>query len=280
MRILIVGLGLIGASYAMGLKAKGHKIYGVARSKETVLKAKERHIVDQASTDFKDFIDKSDVIIICLYPKAILPMIKEMQPYFRRGQLVTDVCGIKSSICQEANILAKPATFVGHHPMAGREKVGIDYASDKIFEKANFLITPTGNYKENDIVTLKQIAYDLGFGKVHIISPEHHDKLIAYTSQLTHAIAVSLVNADSDTDTASFIGDSYRDLTRIAKINGSLWSELFLNNTDNLVAEIEAFESELNSLKTALVSEDTNSLLEIFERSTRKRSALDEKDFS
>ena len=142
--------------------------------------------------------------------------------------VITDVCGIKTSFVYKATALSGEATYLSHHPMAGKEKIGIEYADSNIFNGANYLITPIDGTPSSAIKLLETIANDLEFGRISIITPERHDKMIGFTSQLTHAIAVSLVNSDHDEETKSFIGDSYRDLTRIAMINEKLWSELFL----------------------------------------------------
>ena len=274
MDILIVGLGLIGASYAEGLKKSGHTIYGVDVSEDTLNYALEHKMVDFASKNPLDFISKAKLIIIGLYPKLILDFVKTYNPYFNKNQIITDVCGIKTEYVYDAIKLTTNATYIAHHPMAGREKVGITFATSEIFKKANFLICNVNN-KEEDINILKSVAKDLGFARISVISPEKHDKMIGFTSQLTHAIAVSLVNSDTEADTKLFIGDSYRDLTRIAMINEELWSELFLSNKKYLLDEIKNFEEELDKLKLALKNEDSEALKQIFRNSKKKRSEME-----
>lgn len=159
--------------------------------------------------------------------------------------------------------------------MAGREKIGIEYADDKIFNGANFIITPLEETPQQAMDVLKEIAQDLNFGKITTVSLDKHDQMIGFTSQLTHAIAVSLVNSDYAEDTQRFIGDSYRDLTRIAMINEILWSELFLENRETLLKHIENFESELNVLKLALKQGDRALLQELFIKSTNIRRKME-----
>lgn len=274
MNILIVGLGIIGASYAKGLKIKGHYIYGVDKLDSTLEYALKNNIIDEGSLEASKFIDKADLIILGLYPNNLIEFLKEYKSKFKENQIITDVCGVKSHFLKEAYELAKPACYISHHPMAGREKVGIEYSDNKIFEGANFLII---NYKteEPEINVLKKISKDLNFGKVSIISMEKHDKMIGYTSQLAHAIAVALVNSDTEDDTFSFIGDSYRDLTRIAKINKNLWSELFLSNKKYLIDEIDNFQDELNDIKECLINDDSAKLKEIFEESKTRREKME-----
>lgn len=274
MKILIVGLGLIGASYAKGLKEKGHIIYGCDINKETITYALDNNIVNYASLDPKDYINKVDLIILGLYPKLILDFINKYNYLFKKGQIITDVCGVKSFFLKDAIKLSNPATYISHHPMAGREKSGIEYADNKIFNGMNFLIINESN-KEEDLNILRQIGKDLGFGTIKVVDKTYHDKMIGFTSQLTHAIAVSLVNSDKQDDTKNFIGDSYRDLTRIAMINEQLWSELFFTNKEFLIDEITNFEIELNKLKQSLINNDERCLKEIFTKSSCKRKEME-----
>lgn len=274
MNILIVGLGIIGASYAKGLKNKGHHVFGVDIKEDTIEYALNNGIIDEGSLDVIDFIEKTDLIILGLYPYDILNFLKKYKSRFKENQIITDVCGVKRHFILEAIELAKPATYITHHPMAGREKVGIKYSNPEIFKNANFLIVDVNN-ADREINVLKEIASDLSFGRISIITPEKHDKMIGFTSQLTHAIAVSLVNSDTEEDTNKFIGDSYRDLTRIAKINKDLWSELFFSNKDYLIKEIDNFELELIKLRNALENDDETTLKDIFEKAKLKREQME-----
>ena len=233
MKICIVGLGLIGGSYAMGLSKKGHKVYGIDKNIQAIQFAKDK------------------------------------------GFILEGFNGVKNSFVRKATLLARKATYLSHHPMAGREKIGIEYADDKIFNGANFIITPLEETPQQAMDVLKEIAQDLNFGKITTVSLDKHDQMIGFTSQLTHAIAVSLVNSDYAEDTQRFIGDSYRDLTRIAMINEILWSELFLENRETLLKHIENFESELNVLKLALKQGDRALLQELFIKSTNIRRKME-----
>ncbi len=274
MNILIVGLGLMGASYASGLRKKGHTVYGVDINKDSIEYAKEYHIIDDGSLNPSDFINKVDLLILGLYPFDILDFIKKYHSSFNENLIVTDLCGVKRHFIDEAISLTRPATYISHHPMAGREKVGARFNDPNIFKGANFLIIDKNN-KEREINVLKELAAALEFGKISIITPEKHDKMIGFTSQLAHAIAVSLVNSDTEEDTNAFIGDSYRDLTRIAKINRDLWSELFFSNKDYLISEINNFEQELEKLKNSLINDDSKALKDIFVKAKEKREKME-----
>lgn len=273
MIVTIVGLGLIGGSYAKGLTKKGYQVYGVDKNEETIKYAIENGLILDGGSNAEFFIPKADLVVIGLYPNDVIPFIKENISLFKEGQVVTDVCGIKTNICNEATKLL-PNAFVGSHPMAGREKVGVSYSDENIFKGANFLLCPLKNPNSDAIAVVSQMAVDLGFKAVHKISPEFHDEMIAYTSQLTHAIAVSLVNSSNSVEVEKFIGDSYRDLTRIAMINENLWSELFIENKDALVSQIDTFVSELESLKSAINSEKIDILKEKFVLSKKKREVM------
>ena len=244
MKVTIIGLGIIGGSYAKGLSKKGYTVFGVDTNLETIEYAKENGIISDGSDNPLDFIPHADLVVIGLYPNDVIPFIKKYADYFKKDCVVTDVCGIKTSICYEATQALDTVNFIGSHPMAGREKVGIKFADEKIFKGTNFLMCPIEGTTQKAIDVVSQMAMDLEFGKIHQITPEFHDEMIAYTSQLTHAIAVSLVNSNSSSEVAKFIGDSYRDLTRIAMINENLWSQLFVDNKESLTLQINDFIAE------------------------------------
>lgn len=275
MKICIAGLGLIGGSYAMGLSLKGHEVYGIDKDYSAIQYAKEQGYIKDGFVEDHSILAVCDCIILAIYPQAILEFLKQNNKYFHSNQVITDVCGIKSSFVRKATLLVGEATYLSHHPMAGKEKVGIQFADSHIFAGANFLITPLEEKPSYAIDMLKSLAKDLEFGRISIISLEKHDQMIGFTSQLTHAIAVALVNSDHNKDTASFIGDSYRDLTRIAMINESLWSELFLENKEYLLDHIKNFEKELDILKKALIENDKEALCTQFKNSKETRKKME-----
>lgn len=275
MKICIVGLGLIGGSYAMGLTKANHEVYGIDNNLDTIKYAIDKGFIKDGSTDNYSILSEMDLIILAIYPQSILKFLEENNKFFKTGQVITDVCGIKTSFVNRATELSADAIYCSHHPMAGKEKIGIEYADSNIFNGANYLITPLENTPNYAIDCLKIIGQALGFGRISVITPERHDKMIGFTSQLTHAIAVSLVNSDRDDETKSFIGDSYRDLTRIAMINEKLWSELFLENKNELLNHIENFEKELDVLKNALRTDDKKTLNELFKHSTIVRKKME-----
>lgn len=274
MIITIIGLGIIGGSYAKGLSKAGHTVYGIDKNLETIEYAKSKGYILDGSNEANQFVSMAELIVIGLYPNDVIPFIKSNLGLFKKGQVVTDVCGVKECICEEATSLLKDGYFIGSHPMAGREKVGIKFADENIFIGTNFLMCPIEGTNEIAIDVVSRMAKDLGFGHIHQISPKFHDEMIAYTSQLTHAIAVSLVNSANSDEVVKFIGDSYRDLTRIAMINEMLWSQLFIENKEALTGQIDSFISELELIKTAINSENLNLLKEKFISSKKKREVM------
>lgn len=273
MKIFIVGLGLMGASYALGLSQKGYEVYGY----DSDLNINEKALKDGLIKSFdKNHISTSDVILLALYPTKNIEFIRENIQYFN-NQLITDIAGTKVLMMNEIiKILPKDTRYVSHHPMAGKEKSGYDFRDPKMFKGANFLIVPSDQSTIDDVETIKQIAIDLEFGNISIYTPLEHDQFIGYTSQLTHMIAVALMLANKDPNLAYTTGDSFKDLTRIAKINEHMWTELFFQNKEILVNEIDLFIEKLNQLKSMLDSNQYDELKEALKKSKEKRLVFDE----
>ncbi len=277
MRIVVVGLGVIGGSFTMALKEAGYNdVYGIDVNEETLTKAKNLGLIKEGFTSGEEIIKSADLIIISLYPRLVKKFIIDNKENFKDGAVITDATGIKKMFVEHiVSILPQNIDFVFGHPMAGREKKGIDFASSDVFKGANYILTPVSRNKEENLTLVEELVYKLGFKKVRRITPEEHDELIGFTSQLPHSLAVALVNSDVEgRDTGSFIGDSYRDLTRIANINEDLWSELFLGNKENLLKSIEAFENELDKIKDSIKNDDKEGLKELFIKSTKRRERL------
>jgi prephenate dehydrogenase len=280
MNIVIVGLGVVGGSYAMSLKEAGYEnVFGIDTNTETLKKAKEQGIIKEGCISGENLLKEADLTIISIYPKFVKKFIKNNIDNFKKGSVITDVTGIKEMLINDIlKILPDDIDFVFGHPMAGREKKGIDYASATVFKGANYIITPIDKNKSENVELIEKLAYDIGFARVKKITPAKHDELIGFTSQLPHAMAVALINSDEEgRETGSFIGDSYRDLTRIANINEELWSELFLGNKDNLLKCIKNFESQLDLIKKSIIEDDKESLMEYFRKSTGRREKLEQK---
>lgn len=275
--ILIVGLGVVGGSYAMALTAAGYKnVYAVNRSEASLKKAIQAGIVKGGSVNIEDFAAKADIAVIAVYPTGAEECARKLGALMKKGSLVTDVLGIKRYYSEKISaVLPDYIDYVPAHPMAGREKRGLDYASADVLKGANFIITPITRSTPGGIEAVKSLACDMGFGKIRTLTPEEHDRVIAYTSQLPHALAVSLINSDEeDSGTGDFIGDSFRDLTRIAEINADLWQELFIGNGENLIAAIDMFTAQLSAIRKAVEEKDRESLVKQFEKSSARRHSL------
>jgi prephenate dehydrogenase len=283
--VTIVGLGVIGAAFAESFRAIGIKtIYGIDIDEETLKKAEEKNIINKGFIETKEPLEKSDFVVITLYPNLMKSFFVNNIDNFKENAIINDVVGIKEKIIGDINPImekiriqsGKNIDFIFGHPMAGREKRGIDFADSKVFKNANYIIIKDEKNKRENLELLSEIVKLMGFKKVSFLTAQEHDEIIAFTSQLTHAIAVSLVNSDSEKyDTNRFIGDSYRDLTRIAKINEDLWAELFMGNKKNLLEMIQQFEKELDIIKDALNNNDLGTLKEKFIMSTRRREKID-----
>lgn len=275
--ILIIGLGVVGGSYAIALKNAGYKhVFAVNRSRGAIEKAIAAGIIEDGSTRLEDFAARADIAVIAVYPTGAEDCARTLGAVMKKGALVTDVLGIKRYYSQKiAAHLPEYLDYVPAHPMAGREKRGLDYASGDVLKGANFIITPLERSSREGMKTIETLALDMGFAKVRTLSPEEHDKVIAYTSQLPHALAVALINSDEEnSSTGDFIGDSFRDLTRIAQINADLWQELFIGNRENLLEAIDCFADQLEKIRSAVDKKDEESLRAMFEKSSARRFAL------
>ena len=276
-KFLIVGLGLLGGSIALGLKKWNHTVYAIDIDEKAIEYALNNHIIDEGSTTCdSNLLNKADVIISGLYPTMIVDWIKDNQQHFKENALITDVTGVKGAIVYKIQeILRSDLEFIGAHPMAGKEVSGVYYADSSIFLPANLILTPTEKNTKETIDFMYELGKELRFNNICELTVEKHDEMIGYLSQLTHVIAVSLMNANDSTHLKEYTGDSFRDLTRIAKINENLWTELFLLNKENLVLEIEQFVNEINDFKDALVNEDIDKMKQKFITSTNRRKYFD-----
>ncbi|MCI6786154.1 prephenate dehydrogenase [Gemmiger formicilis] len=276
---LIVGLGLLGGKYAQVLSQKGYRVTGITHSQETLDYAlQHEYICAGKNADFADLIQQADCIIFGLYPTVLLDWVAQYGSLIRPGTMVTDVSGVKRGVVEPVQT-ALPAgvEFIASHPMAGRETSGITHSAEVNFAPANFIITPTERNTQAGIDWCRALAEELGFKRISVLTPAEHDHMIGYVSQLCHAIAVSLMCASDNSELANYTGDSFRDLTRIAHINDKMWAELFLWNKDNLISEIDMFDSALQEMREKLVNNDREGLEEMFRLSTKRREAFDKK---
>lgn len=278
LKFLIVGLGLMGGSYAYALSKRGYHVSAIEIKEDSIDYAIKHNIIETGSIFDKDLIQNADVVLFGLYPRTMIKWIEENQQYFKPNALISDVSGVKSTIVEPIQaMLREDVEFLATHPMAGKEVSGVTYSNDEMFKQANFIITPTSKNSQKAIQFFQTFASLLDFANISILTPQEHDEMIGYVSQLTHAIAVSLMNANDNPELVNYTGDSFRDLTRIARINENLWSELFFLNKENLIREIEDFEKALNTLKDTLIQEDGDKLRELMIQSTIRRAYFDKK---
>ena len=279
-RYLIVGLGLLGGKYALELTRAGYHVDGINRSQGHLQYALDHGYIQSGKTqDFEDLVAGADHIIFGLYPTTLIQWFETYGHLLKPGCIFTDVSGVKTGLVDQIQTLCPPGVeFIASHPMAGRETSSVEHAAEVNFAPANFIITPTEKNTPEGIAWVTELAQVLGFEHICTLSVQEHDRMIGYVSQLCHAIAVSLMCANDNSALCEYTGDSFRDLTRIARINETMWSELFLWNKENLIAEIDQFDEALHQLRSALEAGDREGLEEMFRLSTRRRAAFDKKD--
>ena len=277
MNITIVGLGVIGGSFAMAFKEAGFEdVYAVDLNKESIEKAKNMGIIKDGSDNAKQFLEIADLVIICIYPRIIKDFMMENRNNFKDGAIVTDVAGIKGTLIKQLDdIIPDNIDFIFGHPMAGHENKGIDHATAECYKGANYLLIDTERNDDDNVLLLQAIIYKLGFKRIIRISSGFHDQIIAFTSHLPHVMAVSLINSDVEArNTEIYMGGSYRDATRVADINEDLWTELFLGNRENLLEVIDDFMAEMGRFREDLAKGDRVSLNKRLKRATKRRRRL------
>jgi len=278
-RVLIVGLGLIGGSYAKALIKKGYYVSAITRSAESIDYALKNNIICEGSHQIDpQMIGSADIVVFALYPEVFIQWLADYQQYFKPGAILTDVTGVKCSVVYRVQeMLRDDVEFIAAHPMAGKEVYGVENSDESIFQKANYIVTPTDKNTEAAIELCEQLGWELGFARVSRLSPEQHDDMIGFLSQLTHCIAVSLMNCNDTPGMEAYTGDSFRDLTRIARINDKMWAELFMCNREMLLHHMDAFIESFNAFRNLLESSDVEGMREAMRRSTARRALFDKK---
>ncbi len=275
--ILIVGLGVIGGGYAKGLTDRGYKVRCITKNQRDIDYATGRGmILEGASYPDERLIRAADIIVFALYPTVFIEWVKYHQHLFKSGAVITDVSGVKSIVVYKIQeFLRNDVEFISAHPMAGRERSGVEYSDPDVFIGANYIVTPTEKNTPEGVALCREIGQVLGFGRITELSPEEHDRMIAFLSQLTHCIAVSLMTCNTEEGLEKYTGDSFRDLTRIAKINEEMWSELFLLNKDALLSEMDAFIEDFKEFRSMIKRGDREGMMEKMRASTERRSLFD-----
>ncbi len=278
-KILIIGLGLLGGSYAMALKKQGFTVFGITKEQSSIDYALQNNLIDKGTTQIDEqLIADADIIIFALYPHIFVNWIKQNGHLIKPHTLVTDVTGVKESVVYDIqNFLPKDVEFISAHPMAGKETAGVENSDDCIFNGANYIVVPTQKNTQKGIETCKELGKTLGFARISVLSPKEHDRMIAFLSQLTHCIAVSLMCANDNENLVQYTGDSFRDLTRIADINDEMWSELFLENKQALLQEMDAYRSTFDKLYEHIKNGERENMREMMRLSTERRRKFNKK---
>ncbi len=278
-KILIVGLGLLGGSYAQSLSRQGYYVTAITKDQSDIDYATENKLISKGAS-FADpaLISEADMIVFALYPHVFVEWIKEYRHLIAPKTVITDVTGVKSCIVYEIqSLLPRDVEFIAAHPMAGKEKSGVRFADETIFKNANYIVVPTENNSLDTVELCGDLGETLGFREISVLSPEKHDKMIAFLSQLTHCIAVSLMCACDAPDLERYTGDSFRDLTRIANINDEMWSELFLSNRDALLSEMDNYRNTFEKLYQTIKDGDREEMRNMMRISTERRKRFDKK---
>ncbi|WP_176461719.1 prephenate dehydrogenase [Anaeromicrobium sediminis] len=272
--ITIVGLGLIGGSYAKALRRNNPRnLWAIDKDQYTIKKAIDLNVIDECES-MEKVLNKTDILIMCLYPEDNIKFIRENLTHLNKNLVITDVCGVKGDMVQRINnIIEDSMEFIGGHPMAGREFNGFDYSDENLFMNCNYIITTIPENTEKNIYKVKQIAELIGSNNIIMTTPRRHDELVAYTSHLSHVIANAFVN-NTNEEANDFIGGSFKDVTRVAYLNPYLWSKILINNKENVLNEIDKFEENIKIIKEALKQDDMDILCSQLESGRIKRKEI------
>ncbi|AEF83301.1 prephenate dehydrogenase [Leadbettera azotonutricia] len=261
----IVGLGLMGGAVAMALRhcgaASPDHLIACDKDEETLALALAQGVIDEGFATPGEIVKRSDFIFLCLNPSTLLKFWESWAAFFKSGALITDIAGIKVNIVAALEKNLRPdLDFIPGHPMAGSEKGGFANAGHCNFKGKNYILTPLKRNKPENLEFVKNLLYRMGFGRITETTPEEHDRKIAFTSQLCHVIAAALIDCEQDTQITRFGGGSFEDLTRIAMLNASMWSEIFIENKSELIKRIEQFEGSLDALKALIANGSAHEL--------------------
>lgn len=276
MKIAVVGMGIIGGSFCKALKKyTNHYVIGINRTKSTLEKAYADKSIDEIGDEKS--LKEADVIILALYPEAAVEYIEKNGSFINKNAVVTDSAGIKSEICPKLVKLSEKFgfTFVGSHPMAGKETNGYESSDSDLYAGASYIIVPC-NADEKSVKLLSDLALEMKFGMIKISTPEEHDRMIAFTSQLPHILACAYVMSPCCPEHKGFSAGSYKDVSRVANINAKLWSELFLENREPLISELEILRDNILSITDAVKANDKERIEELLEKAHKVKEALGE----
>ncbi|HYE67390.1 MAG TPA: prephenate dehydrogenase [Anaerovoracaceae bacterium] len=276
MKIGIVGLGLIGGSIAKAIKQNTeYEVFGTDLQESVILKAQLLEAIDSRMTE--DMVGDCDYIILALYPGATVEYVKTHKDVIKKGAVVIDCCGVKGAVCAEICPIAaeRGFSYVGGHPMAGIEFSGFEHSQKTLFKHASMILTPQTDLSIQDMERLKKFWVSLGFDKVQISTPEEHDRIIAFTSQLAHVVSSAYVKSPTSIKHKGFSAGSYKDLSRVAKLNETMWTELFLLNRENLVMEIDGMIERLQQYRGAINEGKEKDLWDLLHEGTERKVLID-----
>lgn len=276
-KFLIVGLGLMGGSYAERLTEQGYKVYAIDINQNSINIGKKRRIILNKNESDEELIRNADYIILALTPKLCPIWINEHVDLIKKEALITDMMGVKSHLVADIQNVLKDIEFISMHPMTGKELSGVMYSSSNIFNSSNIIVVPTCKNTQRGIEFAYELARELKAKNIKTLSVEEHDKIVGYVSHLSHVISVILMNSYSSKSIVEYAGTSFKDITRIANINENIWSELFIGNKKELVPLIEQFEGKLKELKEAINCDDEVKVKEILKESRIKRQEFNGK---
>lgn len=276
-KILVVGLGLIGGSLALALQGfEDYEVVGAVRSRRTYEKAVERHVAQRVTFDPANQLPEADVVILCQDPAGIIGFLRDNRERFKPGALVWDVCGVKTAVAKAAEeYLPDGVDFIGCHPMAGKEVSGIDNAEAGLFRNTHFIVTPGPRSTPEHLALLRRMADWCRFGDVIETTPERHDEMIAYTSQLMHVIAVSVCDNDGLFSCVGFEGGSFRDCTRVAALDPAMWTQLFTLNAPALSKVVGALEERMHQYRVAIENNDQEALRAMLASASDRKKQID-----
>ena len=275
-RILVAGLGLIGASLALALQGfEDYEVVGAVRSQRTCEKAVERRVADRVTFDPAAELPGADVVILCQDPAGIIAFLRDNREQFKPGCLIWDVCGVKTAVMEAARCLPDGVDFIGCHPMAGKEVSGIDNAEGTLFRNTHFIITPGPRATQEHLALLYRMAEWCRFGDVIETTPERHDEMIAYTSQLMHVIAVSVCGDEGLFSCKGFEGGSFRDCTRVAALDAAMWTQLFTLNAPALTKMVGALEERMHQYRVAIENNDQETLRAMLAAASGRKKQVD-----
>ena len=273
MNIGIVGLGLIGGSMAKSIKFRtAHTVWGVDLDGETMTLSRLSGAIDGALT--RENIPACDLLLVAIRPAAAVGWVREYAPLFSKSMILVDLCGVKRNVCAQLAPIAKTYGFayIGGHPMAGRERGGFVHSSEELFTGASMILTPDQNTDMRMLETLKAFFTDIGFAGLTFSTPEEHDRIIAYTSQLAHLVSSAYIKSPEAQRRRGFSAGSFRDMTRVAHLDEAMWTELFLDDADYLTEQLEILIDHLNEYRAALSARDAEKLQALLKDGREKKA--------